>query len=72
MPSSRQQGPDSPLATAVGGDWKGKVSPIFYCSGIPLAFYVPGLSIAFYVIVALIWLVPDKRIESFLAKREGE
>ncbi|MFD0893934.1 DUF1211 domain-containing protein [Luteolibacter ambystomatis] len=68
----RQQGKDSPLAAAVGGDWKGKVSPAFYIAGMALAFHVPWLSIACYVAVALIWLVPDKRIERFLERREKE
>jgi uncharacterized membrane protein len=57
------QGPESLLKRAVGGDWKGKVSPLMYLSAIGLAFWQQGLAQALYVLVALIWLVPDKRIE---------
>jgi uncharacterized membrane protein len=61
-------GPDSALAHAVGrGDWKGKASPFFYLAAIPLAFVNPWISCALYVVVALIWLVPDRRIERRLA-----
>jgi uncharacterized membrane protein len=67
-----QQGPHSLLATAVGKDWKGKVSPILYLSGIPLAYVSPWISNGLYVLVALIWLVPDRRIERVLVKRERE
>ncbi|BCU77899.1 TMEM175 family protein [Luteolibacter sp. LG18] len=66
----RHQGKDSPLAQAVGGDWKGKVSPLCYIGGIVLASFVPWLSIACYIAVALIWLVPDRRIERFLSQHE--
>ncbi len=57
------QGPDSLLKRAVGGDWKGKASPIVYMLAITLAFWQRWLALALYVLVALIWLVPDKRIE---------
>jgi uncharacterized membrane protein len=60
------QGPDSLLRKAIGGDWKGKVSPILYVLGIGLAFVMPGLSLAVYALVALIWLAPDRRIEGVL------
>ena len=60
-------GPDSPLAHAVGRDWKGKLSPVLYCMGIASSFVLPWLSGAAYVAVALIWLVPDRRIERTLA-----
>ncbi len=61
----RADGPDSTIARAVaiGNDWKGKLSPALYALGIALAFYAPQISWALYVTVALIWLVPDKRIE---------
>jgi len=55
----------------VGGDWKGKISPLFYISGVGLAFVHPALSEGLYVLVALIWLVPDRRIERAL-ERSGE
>jgi len=57
------QGQGSRLAAAVGTDWKGKVSPALYAVGIPLAFVSPWISTALYVSVALLWLVPDSRIE---------
>ncbi len=64
------QGPDSPLKRAVGGDWKGKVSPVFYCLGIGGAFLHRWLSLACYVAVACIWVVPDLRIERALREVE--
>ena len=57
-------GPQSRLKLAVGRDFKGKVSPLGYAVAIGLAFVSPWLSIALYVSVALLWLVPDRRIES--------
>ncbi len=64
-----KQGAQSVLARALGGDVKGKISPVLYVSGIGLAFVSPWLSIAAYVFVAVMWLVPDRRIERAL--REG-
>jgi uncharacterized membrane protein len=61
------QGPDSLLKKAVGSDWKGKLSPILYAVAIPSAFWSPWLAQAIYVTVALIWLVPDRRIERMLS-----
>jgi TMEM175 potassium channel family protein len=63
----RSQGRDSVLRAAVGKDWKGKVSPVFYVLGIASTFVVPWVAEAMYVIVALMWLVPDRRIERTLA-----
>jgi len=60
-------GPESPLKHAVGNDLKGKVSVMCYIAAIPLAFVQTWLSIALYVLVALIWLVPDRRIERQLS-----
>jgi uncharacterized membrane protein len=57
------QGADSPLAAAIGRDWKGKLSPAPYLAGIVLAFVQTWISIGLYILVALIWLVPDRRIE---------
>ena len=48
---------------------KGKLSPFLYLAGIVLAFVSPWLSIAIYVLVALMWLVPDRRIEKAIAQR---
>ena len=59
-------GKDSVLATAIGDDFKGKISIVFYLSGILLAFIHPLISFAFYTLVAIIWLVPDRRIEKVL------
>jgi uncharacterized membrane protein len=65
-----RQGPDSLLAAAIGSDWKGKLSPVLYLSAIPLAFVSTGISNGLYVLVALLWIVPDRRIERALAKHE--
>ena len=64
-----KQGPHSVLASALGSDIKGKISPVLYIAGIGLAFVNPWLSIGFYALVAVIWLVPDRRIEKVI--REG-
>jgi uncharacterized membrane protein len=61
------QGEDSLLARAIGSDWKGKLSPLLYVVAIALARPAHGAAIAIYVLVALIWLVPDRRIERILA-----
>ena len=66
----RAQGPDSVLRRALGTDWKGKLSPALYIAGIVAAFCVPGLAQAIYVVSALIWLVPDRRIERALVHEE--
>jgi uncharacterized membrane protein len=65
-----KQGRESLLAQAVGRDWKGKLSPVFYLAGIPLAFVSPWIASGLYVFVALLWLIPDPRIERKLEKRE--
>ena len=62
----RKHGKDSVLAKALGGDLKGKISPVLYIIAIPTAFYAPIISGLLYVFVALIWLIPDKRIEKTL------
>jgi uncharacterized membrane protein len=62
------QGPESLLKRAVRSDWKGKLSPFFYLAAIPLAFWSEWISEALYVFVALIWLVPDRRIERILSR----
>jgi uncharacterized membrane protein len=63
----RCQGPDSTLAAAVAHDVKGKLSIGLYLSAIALAFVHPWIADAIYVVVVLIWLVPDRRIESKIA-----
>jgi len=61
-------GPDSTLKRAVGGDWKGKLSPLAYITGIAASFWLPWVAEALYVGVALVWLVPDRRIEGTLQR----
>lgn len=56
-------GPDSPLAIALGKDWKGKLSLVVYAAAIALAFLNHWLAFALYVLVAIIWFIPDRRIE---------
>jgi uncharacterized membrane protein len=60
------QGPDSLLKEAVGSDWKGKMSPIIYLTGTVAAFFSPLAAQGLYLLVALVWLVPDRRIEKVL------
>jgi uncharacterized membrane protein len=62
-----EQGRDSKLATALGRDLKGKASPVLYVTAILLAFVSRWLALGIYVFVALIWLIPDRRIESAIA-----
>jgi uncharacterized membrane protein len=64
------EGENSVLKRAVGNDWKGKLSPILYMIAIAVTFWSPWVAQAIYVSVALIWLVPDRRIEHAL--RDGE
>jgi uncharacterized membrane protein len=66
------QGRESLLKRAVGSDWKGKASPLFYVVAIAAAFWVsPWISQAIYALVALIWLIPDRRIERILETDGG-
>jgi uncharacterized membrane protein len=60
-------GAHSQVREAIGRDTKGKVSPVLYATGIAFAFLVPWLSVALYVLVALLWLVPDRRLEAQFA-----
>ena len=57
-----QQGPDSRLAKSIGRDFKGKVSTVLYAAAIAAAFFRPWISCGLYAFVALMWLVPDRRI----------
>ena len=66
----RTQGPSSPVASAVGKDWKGKLSIGAYLAAVPLAFVSPWISNGLYAAVAVVWLIPDRRIERVLAPRE--
>jgi uncharacterized membrane protein len=63
----RTHGPNSALAKALGSDLKGKMSPVLYLLALPLAFLHVGIANAIYVLVALMWLIPDRRIERALA-----
>jgi len=63
------QGRDSILKRAIGNDWKGKLSPLLYVSAIVLAYVSQWLAVSIYVLVALIWVIPDRRIEHILASR---
>jgi uncharacterized membrane protein len=59
-------GSQSKLARAVGDDFKGKISLTGYILSVPLAFVRPAISIGLYVLIAMIWFIPDRRIESVL------
>ncbi|MBD2196866.1 MULTISPECIES: TMEM175 family protein [Calothrix] len=59
-------GKDSTLAIAIGRDIKGKISLVFYAIAIPLSFVNSWIAFAFYVLVAIMWLIPDRRIEKTL------
>jgi uncharacterized membrane protein len=62
----RAQGPESILQTAVGRDWKGKLSPVLYVMAIIATLVSPWIAQAIFVTVALMWLIPDRRIENVL------
>jgi uncharacterized membrane protein len=65
-----KEGRESVLASAVGRDWKGKLSLVLYIIAIPLAFVNSWIAGGLYVLVALLWFIPDPRIERELVKRE--
>ncbi|HEV2841657.1 MAG TPA: hypothetical protein VGW39_10060, partial [Chthoniobacterales bacterium] len=60
-------GAQSSLDAAIGEDWRGKLSPLLYLVGIATSFFAPKLAGAAYVFVALIWLIPDRRLERVIA-----
>ena len=62
-------GHNSLLKTAVGKDIKGKISPVLYLIAIPSAFFLEWVSAAIYIVVALLWLIPDRRIERFFKNK---
>jgi uncharacterized membrane protein len=68
----RQEGPDSTLRAAVGRDRKGKLSPLLYALAIPVAFLRPWMAATLYVACALMWLVPDRRIERRVSRAGPE
>jgi len=61
-----RQGPHSVLASALGNDFKGKISIVLYAAGVGLGFVIPWLSIVLYVLVSVMWFIPDRRIENVL------
>ena len=63
------QGRESILKKAIGSDWKGRLSLIVYAIAIPLAFVSRWISLGLYLFVALVWLIPDKRIEKALSRK---
>jgi len=65
----RTQGSEGALARAIGGDLKGKISPVLYVAGILLAFVDARIACAIYLLVALMWLIPDRRIERVVGRR---
>jgi len=65
-----KHGRDSLLAEAIGRDWKGKLSPVLCLAAIPLSFASPLIANGVFVFVALMWLIPDRRIERALEKHE--
>nr|WP_300147464.1 TMEM175 family protein [Propionicimonas sp.] len=64
---TRVQGAGGPLATALGRDVKAKLSPAVYVAGILGTLLTPWLGVAIYAVVALMWLVPDRRVERYIA-----
>jgi len=68
----REHGKDSSLKKAIGNDFKGKISPVIYVAAIILAFVNQWISDALYVLVALMWLIPDRRIESKINATEPQ
>jgi uncharacterized membrane protein len=67
-----KHGHESLLSKAIGSDLKGKISPLLYLIAIPLAYVHQGISGALYVLVALLWIIPDRRIERMIGTHEGE
>ena len=68
----RVDGAGSVLRQAIGSDWKGKLSPVLYVTGIVLAFWQPWAAQLLYALTALLWLIPDRRIESVIHGASGE
>jgi uncharacterized membrane protein len=66
------QGQNSLLAEAIGRDLKGKVSPLLYGLALPLAFVNPWIADGIYVAVAMMWLIPDRRIENVLRAKAAD
>jgi len=67
---SEAGGVHSSLAVAIGKDWKGKLSPLLYLVGIIASFFAPTVASGIYVFVALMWLIPDRRLERVIQGSE--
>jgi len=65
-----KEGRQSVLAEAIGKDWKGKLSPVLYLAAIPLAFVSPWIASTLYAFGAILWFIPDPRIEREIEKRD--
>jgi hypothetical protein len=65
------QGAGSVLKKAVGRDWKGKMSPTLYAAGFVAAFWSPLFAQLLYLLVAVVWFIPDRRIEKGLVRNGG-
>jgi uncharacterized membrane protein len=68
----RHEGKNSLLANAIGKDWKGNISLVFYAAAIALAWVNPCISFGLYILVACIWFIPDRRIENRVMKEEEQ
>jgi uncharacterized membrane protein len=68
---AEQGGRESKLARALGHDWKGKLSPILYATGIAFSFVRPWFAGAIYTSVALMWLIPDRRLEPIITAQDS-
>jgi uncharacterized membrane protein len=68
----KHEGQSSPLATALGKDWKGKISTLIYCIAIGMAWVNTYISFGLYVLVACIWFIPDRRMERKVAAEQAE
>jgi uncharacterized membrane protein len=67
----KRHGQDSTLAAALGNDYKSKASLVIYAAAVPLSFINPWISFSLYVLVAIIWFIPDRRIEKVLNINNG-
>jgi uncharacterized membrane protein len=65
---AEEGGRQSKLAVAIGKDWKGKLSPVFYSAAILASFLQPWIAGSIYILVALVWLVPDRRLERLVSE----
>src|SRR5262249_50538101 len=66
----RVQGPGSRLSEAIGSDFKGRISLVLYVVGIGMSAVLPWVAVTIYTVVAMIWIVPDKRIEARLRQSD--